>query len=323
MAFLYPDPVPSILEQPDVSRTFEPETFQVLGAAAGEGFRQTSLMALADIFLTSDLFDDELVAMDEEEWERSPHFRPGIKWFPGMTEDNAALLAERADIRAERQFIISRGGTGTTLAGFLAGGLLDPVNLIPFTAGMRGAKLLTAIGRGAVENALIEAALQPLLAAQASGFQEDYDARMALTNILGAAALGGGFAGVGNALRRVSPALRALATQKATVDMASGRPIDVSNVIPERIEGVDAVDTTPLIARDPILPEPESTAQPGRLEPPDEAEIQILDQQVAALEAEGRLTAEDVESLKAVDEEAAKDLKRADAFEAAAICLTS
>lgn len=316
MTYLYADPVPSVLAQPGIVDTYRPGFLQTFPAAVAEGFRLTSVVSIIDTLRTAHLFDDGDDILTEKEWRASPHFRDGLKYYPGMTVSHAELLAERRDVKMERDFILSRGGTATIFAGFLTGGMADPINLIPFSAGFRGLKLLSAIGRGALENSLIEAALQPLLATQAAGFQENFDTRMALTNIFGAAALGGGFAGLGNTLARISPALRALATQKAVVDVANGRPVDVAAIVPER-----GGDTTPL-RPDPLVDlELVPVAKIGRLEAPDEAEVRQLEQQVTALETEERLKPEDQEALKVVDEDAATDLKRADAYETAAICL--
>ena len=423
---LYSEPESSFLEQQGIADTYRPDFWTTFGAAFGEGLRMTSVSALADIYRTSTLFADEEDMIGEDLWKESIWSRPGLKWFRGMTEDHARILAERWEIKQQRDFILARGGTLTTFAGFMAGGVLDPVNLIPFTGGLRGAKLLSAIGQGARNNAFIEAGLQPLLAAQAERFQENYDAQMAATNILAAAGLGGAFGGLGNILGKISPTLRAFATQKAVVDVVNENPVDVSGYIGDKYDAnalvrsemkgefrpfelpgpsgriedmppvigtidtpgglrtpeqqwlmdhldigedtVRAMDiykgfdltpekqrylegrglprneidflqnyldgpTTPVKTLDArtlpeperIAEEPESTAQPGRLEEADEAEIRQLDEQLRSMEPERAPDAEPEArpEIKAADEAAAADVKRAKAYEDAAICLSS
>jgi len=91
---------------------------------------------------------------NEEEWKESPYYREGIRFNPnGMTQVRAEAYAANYDARRQREEIISSHLNNTnskffdTVLGFGAGLIAnapDPLNLIPLSVGLKGAKLGSA-----------------------------------------------------------------------------------------------------------------------------------------------------------------------------------
>jgi hypothetical protein len=96
-----------------------------------------------------------------EDWKNSPHYREGIEFKEGWSEERAKYLADGFDDRKEREFILQRGREssntlyGSGVVGQIIGSLPDPINLIPFGgAASRGARIGEKIARASFEGAV-------------------------------------------------------------------------------------------------------------------------------------------------------------------------
>jgi hypothetical protein len=143
----------------------------------------------------------------KEDWnEKHRHFRKGVEWREGMTEERARIYAEAFDEREWRKELMERGNRqfgflGGTVPGFFAGmlgSLPDPVNLIPFGGALfRGKSVAASAGRGAVEGAFGNVVVDALVAADLKSRGEELTfADYALDAVFGAA-LGGAFGAAG------------------------------------------------------------------------------------------------------------------------------
>ena len=163
-------------------------------------------------------------AMSQEDWKASEWFREGIQYTDAMTPTRARILAENFDLRRHRETIISAGDEAFSLPmralGFgamLIGGLPDPINLIPFSGGMRGAKtavsaalqtgksaygagLLAGMKTGVVEGTLGGAASMGLTMPDLAAKGEDIGFVDVLHGLSMSAALGSLFGATGGAL---------------------------------------------------------------------------------------------------------------------------
>ncbi|MDR1126423.1 MAG: hypothetical protein LBM64_10290 [Deltaproteobacteria bacterium] len=152
---------------------------------------------------------EKLGVISKEEWnEANPYYREGVEWRSDMTEVRARIYAEDYDKRQLRQMLMQQGeanfgafkGTGAAfLAGFI-GSMPDPINFIPVGGAVaRGASLTRAIGRGALEgavaNAAVDALVLPDLVSRGAdlGFA-DFALDMAFGGAFGALIGGGGYA---------------------------------------------------------------------------------------------------------------------------------
>ncbi|MBQ9536159.1 MAG: hypothetical protein IJU79_00040 [Desulfovibrionaceae bacterium] len=87
-------------------------------------------------------------AIDEKTWRESEWYREGVEYTDAMTPERAQALAENYDERRFREALVAAGdqayGALGRIAGFgamMIGGLPDPINLIPFSGGMKAAKV--------------------------------------------------------------------------------------------------------------------------------------------------------------------------------------
>lgn len=248
--------------------------------AAGPGVIQDveNVPGLYDDSLTGSVYDassydykNEPVYIRQEEWnEEHPLYRPGVKWREDMTEVRAELYAEEYDERQVRQMIIERGSRNFgavkgTAAGFVAGvvgSLPDPINIIPFGAGIGSGTLARGVGRGAVEgmlgNMAVNAVVLPDLASRGAdvGFN-DFIIDSAFGAVVGGLFGGAGYGARYLARRRfaspdislenrnpINDQARNYVRGKARTDIVdsqalalddirSGRPVDVSPVLAE------------------------------------------------------------------------------------------
>jgi hypothetical protein len=194
--------------------------------------------------------------IDEQRWKESSDYRPGLSYFDGMTEEAAKLLAERHDERAGRQDILNRdpGGyirTPLLYATQFAAGMADPVGVaasfIPVVGQARYARMLAQIGAplarlatGAVEGAVGQALLEPLVYAAAQKDQLDYSMADSLINVaMGAgqgAALHAGAGWIADLWRGHGGRVTAAAGDVAIRQAAAGREVDVRPVVRAGIE---------------------------------------------------------------------------------------
>ncbi|MBQ9406624.1 MAG: hypothetical protein IJU37_07825, partial [Desulfovibrio sp.] len=151
-------------------------------------------------------------------------FREGIEYTDAMTPTRARILAENFDLRRYRETIVAAGDEAfalpTRALGFgamLLGGLPDPINLIPFSGGMKGAKaavsaslqsgksaatagLVAGLKTGAVEGALGGAASMGLTMPDLAAKGEDIGFADVGHGLIMSAALGSLFGAAGGGL---------------------------------------------------------------------------------------------------------------------------
>lgn len=220
---------------------FDPSGFDLFAASTAESFQDSTVVALVNL-IRAESAERSGPQISEEQWKESPHFRKGLKFEEGFTQEKAALLAVRHDRLRMRQFTLSRGeGFGDTLAilaGAFAGAIPDPVNFIPLVGPLSRTRLLLRLGQtsrramfGAVEAGAAVGVAQPLIAARRRAFQEDFDLEMAAWNVSMALALGAGFGAIGSRIARIIEKRRVLAMNKAVDDVISDRPVDVGPIL--------------------------------------------------------------------------------------------
>jgi hypothetical protein len=93
-------------------------------------------------------------ALSEDDWKASAHYDKRLPWSPTMTETRARILKENLDRRDAEDKELAREGAGAwrSALSFTAGmvaALPDPINLLPFGAGIKAATLGKAALQGA------------------------------------------------------------------------------------------------------------------------------------------------------------------------------
>lgn len=166
--------------------------------------------------------------LSEEDWKKSEFYREGISYQSGLSKSRAKYLAENFDERKERELILSAGDTGLkrktmAFAGQMVGSIPDPINLIPFGAGFKGASIASKVGAGIVEGAISNVAVSAITRPywQDRGIDstwQDYVNDLAVGGVLG-----GGFSLVGSAFsrartRRAETSVKAKSTVAAALD---------------------------------------------------------------------------------------------------------
>ncbi|MEE9366725.1 MAG: hypothetical protein V3W44_08570 [Dehalococcoidales bacterium] len=280
-----PHPAIDPLVQQNRSLLFDPSYLDTLGASASEAFRLSAPLALFDwlemgpkpeipeeTLRRMGMTDSEIgqyqkqksaeTFLSKEDYATSPHFREGKEWFEGMTDEQAEMLAERADQQARNQFILSHGKTAghtiAAIAGALIGSIPDPTNFIPVLGPVLRAASIAKFGRVAgtalvtgAEAGIVTAAIQPLFFAHADSFQEQWDMAMAAEMVALSMGVGSGFGALVGGFSRVSGVRRSRATAKAARDMMDNQPVDVAPVMGDRVD-FDAAARVALGAEDAL-----------------------------------------------------------------------
>lgn len=151
--------------------------------------------------------------LSAEDYARSEYFRPGVKWQDGHSEERAKYIAEVHDDNQSNNFVMEKGNpepwyerpdkAGLGFISQMIGGAGDPINAIPFGAGVKlGGKLTTKIVAGAVEGGLgnLGTALITRPYWEDRGVEShwhDYLQDLAMGGVLG-----GGLSGVGHAFSK-------------------------------------------------------------------------------------------------------------------------
>lgn len=223
----------------------------------------------------------QLPYMSEADWQKSEHYRKGIKWEETMTPVRAGIYAEEFDKRRQRESIMERGGGGArSVLGFgagIIGSLPDPINFIPFGGAVRGGSTMARVGAAVFEGAAGTALANAVVMPNRAKYGKDYELADYISDVFFGAAVGGLF-GYGGAklhdaqvtkLRRQSDALTrqkiAEAAYKSIDDLNNDRPVDVSNILKEVEDlgrGYDRVLADPVGEADEIL----ATLEPEDLE---------------------------------------------------------
>ena len=176
-----------------------------------------------------------------EDWKKSEHFRDGVDFKDGWSEDRARYLAEGYDEKRERELTLSKGDTGygrkgLGFVGQMVGGLPDPINLIPFggatSKGARvGEKIIRAGVEGAVGNLAVSAVTRPYWDKRGT----DSDWTDYVNDIWIGGAMGGGFGALGHAFSKADVPLKdhsklAEAGDLAINAIAKGEDLDLAKV---------------------------------------------------------------------------------------------
>lgn len=236
MFTFHPDPSP--LANQSFADQYETPFLQAMGAEARQSLKLTTPLQIYDrtIMAAAQWDGDTLTKFD---WENSKYFRPGLKWFQGLTEQAAEILSARHDSTTRDQFLASRGGIVPALLGGLAGSLPDPINFIPILGPASRAAATARFGKVAgsalvssAEAAIMTAAIQPFTIGTAETFQENYDLWMAAETIAYSAVIGGAFGSIRPTLSRMVEKVRVRAMSKALRDVIEGEPVDVSPEMP-------------------------------------------------------------------------------------------
>ena len=189
------------------AENWSPSIGTVLYHGAKTSF-ETSSLALSNSLMRGSIAKRSGEFLLEEDWRASKYYRPGLEYDEDMTTDFAEVLANSYDTRRESELVYERTGALGATAYFgsaLIGALADPINVIPFLnfvpkgAVLRSRMAVNALGRvgiGAAEGGLGAATLQPLYAAERLSYQEEYNAKMAATDILVGIGAGGVLSGV-------------------------------------------------------------------------------------------------------------------------------
>lgn len=200
-----------ILEETDIQRAEDEEN------TADLEYRQAAMDLAGQGMSPEDVGLKHSMAMTEEDWKASPYYREKIQYRPDMTETRARIMAENYDERRHQELIISAGDESYGLAmkalGFgamMLGTLPDPINFVPFTAGLNAAKIGAQAGitaaikagakagaiNGMAGNALVDAIAIPDLRARG----EDLGLTDFLLDTAFGAVLGTGLGGLGGGL---------------------------------------------------------------------------------------------------------------------------
>jgi len=138
-----------------------------------------------------------------DEWKSSPYYVEGAEWKDGWTEARAEVLKERYDKRRYEDELLTRPqGIGTKVLGFganLIGNLPDPVNLIPFGAGIKGTALGATALRGFAEGATGAAVADLLVFPELKRQGEELTFIDAINDVVIGGVLGAGLSSVGYA----------------------------------------------------------------------------------------------------------------------------
>jgi hypothetical protein len=189
--------------------------------------------------------------LTKEQFDASPHARPGLEWEEGETEARAAARAAVHDRQAYRDSLVARSDAGPLgqVGGFAIGlgtAALDPTNYIPLIGAASKAAMAARFGRigGALlmhgtEAAANTALFEPLAAASAQAQGRGYGWEEAgadvLMNALGGAVLG---TAVGEGARALGFGHGERAATEATVPDAGN--VGAGEAIISRVQDVGA-----------------------------------------------------------------------------------
>lgn len=210
------------------------------GETAQDYMRQASMMGGIDI-PGFEREPSKVVRYNKADYEASPYFRKGVAWQDGWSEQRARIMAEDYDDRRYRKELLERrdpvAGLGEQVLGFgasLLGNLPDPINLIPFGAGVKGATLAATVGRASLEGAIGTAVADAIVVPDLKSRGEDVGFADAVSDVLAGAVLGGILGGAGYGISRSLDRLaERRASKEASVVNQSLRELGVD--VPERV----------------------------------------------------------------------------------------
>lgn len=181
----------------------------------------------------------------QEDWVKSPHFREGLKFEEGWSEERYKFLAEGFDERKERELMMTnpdgilsvKGGIG--LVGQMIGSLPDPINYIPFGGqAAKGAKLTEKVVRAGIEGAIGNLAVSTVTRPYYEKYGVDSDWKDYVQDIWVGGIMGGGFAVAGHGVSKFKKADVPLADQaklaqagdEAINSLARGEDLDLAKI---------------------------------------------------------------------------------------------
>ena len=172
----------------------EPEDGPGFGASFATGFAQENLSINAFRAATRDSFDDDPDFSPEEEFSPAQLLTtPELQ--DATSRDEAEQIQDRKREERRQQVELSQGSQTGAVLGSLAGGILDPVNLIPIPGSRitRGASLARRVTQGAAIGAAESTAAEAFLADQQ--ITRDFSDNLGAA-LIGGATLGGAIGGL-------------------------------------------------------------------------------------------------------------------------------
>ncbi len=158
-------------------------TWENFKTGFGVGIKQTTGSLVTDIFAAKrakrEYEQTGESAIPEDEWnETNEFFVPGVEWEPHITVELAGRMREAyvANMKFAQTPGIAKWG------GALAGGLVDPVNLIPLGVATPG-KILASMAKVGAANAMLEFSLTPLLKAGYEARGDEFTADDVMMNM--------------------------------------------------------------------------------------------------------------------------------------------
>lgn len=268
------EPQRSVYSDLTFQATNLPTTPQVLMAYKEEVLEGDGSLAQDQVANEIERLNETGTPLNRDAWTNSQHYREGLTWYEGLTEEGAKVLAESHDDRFQRQAIMERASGLQTVGGFgsaMAFGLFEPKNMAAgvavglFTAGAgyliptvaratRVATVAQAARRGAAEGVLAAAITEPSNIDSSQIVQSDYTMVDSLANVAFSAIFGAGFSSVGKGIelkdraRRLEGIRNYRAAREdimrkefdtALAQTIEGRRIDIEPV--EQLETVDEV----------------------------------------------------------------------------------
>lgn len=212
------------------------------GAAATEGLAGTSV-ALAGRGLERAAAQTGPRMTKEEALKAAA--AQGVTLKAGVNEDGIYqgeldLLIGWQQQKQERERLIQAGSLGGVdrFVSTMTGGLLDPINALPFGAGVlaKGEGIGVAIARGAAEGAGVTALAEPLYYSGSRYTGEDYGMLDSVTNIALGGVIGAGMHGAGHVVG-------------SFFERRSAAPLALTQVLEDRLVDVSPV-TEPHILRE-------------------------------------------------------------------------
>lgn len=246
---------------------FAPTTRAVMQAYASEsltGVGTYQADKFANAIQDAEKYETRLT---KEQFDQSPLYRPGMEFYPEITEKSMSLIAQFHDEHATNQEIIARASGAQTAAGMVSGilmGTLEPKNLaIGVATSVALGPILGAIspavsqakkivnlrransavaaraGYGATEGLVAAAIAEPSNRYSAKTLQQDYTVMDTFLNVATSSLLGGAIGAASPMIearfRREPNKLKAYDTTLVEHDtalnqLAAGHKVDVAHV---------------------------------------------------------------------------------------------
>lgn len=252
--------VPSIAGELNTLQRSEPTTGQVASAFVSDVFQGNGSLQqdITRFDYNKALFQGN--ALSEDDWKKSDFFRSGLKYYPGITDKAAEILAQSEDDKRSREYVMGKASGWQSAAGFgaaLGAGIFEPKNI---ASGVAAGVLTEGLGtfvpairrvinisrdlgkyqslaiRGATEGGLAAALTEPSNRESAKILQKDYSMADSLLNFgLSTVLSGAAHAGIAKfkdvrAEKIPTPEVQTKEFDTALGQMVEGRKVDVDHV---------------------------------------------------------------------------------------------